>query len=337
MQPPRDGQRPPEPWQGTQGGPPGNAPSAFKAAADALSEFGGYVGNLMPMRQGADSGATGERSLANFGSQFKFGEESPLPGREKDYEDAMAQGGYGLSGRNGPSPYASPPLDEETRSRSPGLVKKFDDVPTADFRRPWGRNPLGTSPPEVATNYPREEELPEFGSDIEFGELSQAPPRPTSALRWASQAPPAALPSAQPAEGFGKPNPAPPDFGALSPGGLKRASFNADTFSQRPPPTTTLDQIEFTTENRAAKLLERLKAKQPMPALPPERPPSQGDDDGGLSDEAAGASSRQRVRNKNYRRPASKPRARVDPSTLVGGGLVNGMQVPFNLGDGYRA
>ena len=102
------------------------------------------MGNLMPIRQGADSGATGERSLANFGSQFKFGEESPLPGREKDYEDAMAQGIYGLSGRNGPSP-ARRLHWMRRRSRSPGLVKKFDDVPTADSEA-VGSQPVGNVP-----------------------------------------------------------------------------------------------------------------------------------------------------------------------------------------------
>ena len=41
-----------------------------------------------------------------------------------------------------------PPIDDERRSRSPGLRNNFYDVPQSDFKRPWGSR--GPVPPTDA-------------------------------------------------------------------------------------------------------------------------------------------------------------------------------------------
>ena len=66
---------------------------------------------------------------------MEFGAETPMPGREKEYEEIMAQGGaQAFGGGNAPRP----PIDEDRRNRSPGLVNTFYETSTADFKRPYG-------------------------------------------------------------------------------------------------------------------------------------------------------------------------------------------------------
>ena len=75
---------------------------------------------------------------------MEFGAERPIPGREGEY--IPFDQGYGGSGpsEGGPSGgeygggYSPPPsIDEERRSRSPGLSRNFYDSPTSDFKRPY--------------------------------------------------------------------------------------------------------------------------------------------------------------------------------------------------------
>ena len=48
------------------------------------------------------------------------------------------------------NPNNGPPIDEERRSRSPGLQNNFYEISTADFKRPHGM-PRGVAAPPPAT------------------------------------------------------------------------------------------------------------------------------------------------------------------------------------------
>ena len=72
-----------------------------------------------------------------------FGAESPIPGREKQYETLMtqpdAQGARAsgdIAAIRSTAPRRRPPIDEERRSKSPGIQTNFSDVSTDDFKRP---------------------------------------------------------------------------------------------------------------------------------------------------------------------------------------------------------
>ena len=67
-----------------------------------------------------------------------YGEESPMPGREKEY--------YALKAEAARPSGLRPTISEETRGRSPGLQNNFYDTSTADFKRPHGMRP-GAVPP----------------------------------------------------------------------------------------------------------------------------------------------------------------------------------------------
>ena len=103
--------------------------------------------------------------------QVEFGAESPAPGREAEFAAYQAQyGGQGAAqGSGGYSPPPPPPIDEERRSRSPGMAKNFYDIPTSDFKTPYGM-PAGSGAPA-----PMEEE-PQM-PQVEFGAQSAAPGR----------------------------------------------------------------------------------------------------------------------------------------------------------------
>ena len=77
----------------------------------------------------------------------EYGAESPMPGREKEYEEFKAREQAGAEGVGGAPAYVPPPIDEERRNRSPGLSHNFYDVPMADFKRPYGFGRGGASPP----------------------------------------------------------------------------------------------------------------------------------------------------------------------------------------------
>eukprot|EP00966_Prymnesium_polylepis_P312896 7230528-Prymnesium_polylepis.1 len=76
-----------------------------------------------------------ERRKAKERADASFGHESVLPGREAEYEAFKAQGG--AESAAGPA-YEPPAIDDERRSRSPGLRNNFYDVSQADFKRPHG-------------------------------------------------------------------------------------------------------------------------------------------------------------------------------------------------------
>ena len=66
------------------------------------------------------------------------------------------------------APYVPPPIDQDRRSRSPGLSRNFYEIPTADFKRPHGvRGPLPPDPPPPAAAPP----------PMAFGAESPAPGR----------------------------------------------------------------------------------------------------------------------------------------------------------------
>ena len=64
-----------------------------------------------------------------------YGAETPMPGREREYETFMAQNDASAAMPAAPPP---PPIDADRRSRSPGLQVNFFDKPLADFKRPHG-------------------------------------------------------------------------------------------------------------------------------------------------------------------------------------------------------
>ena len=73
------------------------------------------------------------------GAPAAYGAESPMPGREHEYEANNSQGGgqwaaRGLHLRRRPS-------TRSAGNRSPGLQHNFYDVPTSDFKRPYGMSP----------------------------------------------------------------------------------------------------------------------------------------------------------------------------------------------------
>eukprot|EP00966_Prymnesium_polylepis_P143981 3324060-Prymnesium_polylepis.1 len=68
-----------------------------------------------------------------------------MPGREAEYEAFKAQGG--AESATGPA-YEPPAIDDDRRSRSPGLRNNFYEVSQADFKRPHGMRGAVT-PPEA--------------------------------------------------------------------------------------------------------------------------------------------------------------------------------------------
>ena len=103
----------------------------------------------------ADAGDAGAGSTRD-NAPLSYGTETPMPGREGEYEAFQAQGGAGAP--DGPA-YAPPPIDAERRSRSPGLQNNFYDKSTADFKRPHGVAP-GAAPPAASVG---ESALPPAG------------------------------------------------------------------------------------------------------------------------------------------------------------------------------
>jgi outer membrane murein-binding lipoprotein Lpp len=98
----------------------------------------------------ASMGGTANHTSAGYGA------ESPMPGREREYEAHMqSQGAAHVA--SGPA-FVPPPIDTERRSRSPGLRRNFYDVSIADFKRPHGMPggavPVAASepPPAAAAN-----------------------------------------------------------------------------------------------------------------------------------------------------------------------------------------
>ena len=95
---------------------------------------------LRAAQRAARSGAAqGQRSAPGilFGSLGGpgFGAESPIPGREKEYQAFKDQASNQYAGG---AAYTAPPIDAERRNRSPGISNNFYDRSQADFKRPFG-------------------------------------------------------------------------------------------------------------------------------------------------------------------------------------------------------
>ena len=133
---------------------------------------------LRTAQRAARSGAAqGQRSAPGilFGSLGGpgFGAESPIPGREKEYQAFKDQASNQYAGG---AAYTAPPIDAERRNRSPGISSNFYDVAQADFKRPYGMGagatlgapeapPAGQAPAEFGAESPmpgREEEYKAF-------------------------------------------------------------------------------------------------------------------------------------------------------------------------------
>jgi len=66
----------------------------------------------------------------------EFGAESPMPGREREYEAFKEQASNPVAGGAARSP--PPPVDADRKNRSPGISNNFYERTQADFKRPHG-------------------------------------------------------------------------------------------------------------------------------------------------------------------------------------------------------
>merc|ERR1719182_1330914 len=96
-----------------------------------------------PPASGMTGSNTGPAARVGFGAASA---ETPMPGREKEYEAYQQQ--VSAMGAAGPAPEI-PPIDADRRSRSPGLQNNFYETSTADFKRPHGM-PRGASAPPMS-------------------------------------------------------------------------------------------------------------------------------------------------------------------------------------------
>ena len=140
-----------------------------------------------PVAPPADATATTE---APAQPPIAFGEESPMPGRETDYEAIMAQAEAEAAAA---TPIATPPIDEERRSRSPGLQRAFYEMDMDDFKRPHGLGRAVAAPaPEAPPAADAEADVasPEATAQpaVAFGEESAMPGRETEYEEVVAQA-----------------------------------------------------------------------------------------------------------------------------------------------------
>ena len=125
-------------------------------AADGSSRWELPPGVQLGAAPPAAPPATPPASSPNGGSSSSgqgsagYGAESPMPGREREYEAYKAQGGADAAGGGGGGGGGAKPLaiDEERQSRSQGIANNFYDVPSDDFRRPHGTRGAAPPPPE---------------------------------------------------------------------------------------------------------------------------------------------------------------------------------------------
>merc|ERR1719353_2127470 len=110
---------------------PGSAPAPPPSAPPASGANMGNAGSPVQMQ-----GGYGVPSA-----------ETPMPGREKEYEAYQQQ--VGAMGAAGPAPEI-PPIDADRRNRAPGLQNNFYDRSTADFKRPHGMPQSASAPPPSA-------------------------------------------------------------------------------------------------------------------------------------------------------------------------------------------
>ena len=124
--------------------------AAPEADTPAAAEMEAALGKRFSMPTASDffaspmasQGETRDASPPSKGAAselYSIGAETPMPGREREYRDFKAQGGStaGPGGARGPA-YDPPPIDEDRRSKSPGMQRNFEAGSTADFKRPYG-------------------------------------------------------------------------------------------------------------------------------------------------------------------------------------------------------
>jgi len=133
------------------------------------------------------------------------GTETPMPGREREYEAFKA-----LQAQSGGAPpYVPPPIDAERRSRSPGLQNNFYEVPMADFKRPHGMPPTAeladhalAAPAKSANERVTSHKAIALSTD-EFGEVTATvlpEARPATEVESVEPKVKAAAPEVRPAE-----------------------------------------------------------------------------------------------------------------------------------------
>ena len=151
----------PPPWMG--GPPPGRGgpPPGMGRPPPGAMEFGN--GGPMP-------------GMSGFGSPAHpfdgYGAESPLPGREGEYEAFGAGGGAAGAGRA----FVPPPIDKGRQARSRGLQNNFLEVPPSEFRKAYSAArapapgaPYGAgSPAQPPDGYGAEPPPPGMGGPPEF-------------------------------------------------------------------------------------------------------------------------------------------------------------------------
>ena len=157
----------PPPWMG--GPPPGRGgpPPGMGRPPPGAMEFGN--GGPMP-------------GMSGFGSPAHpfdgYGAESPLPGREGEYEAFGAGGGAAGAGRA----FVPPPIDKGRQARSRGLQNNFLEVPPSEFRKAYSAArapapgaPYGAaSPAQPPDGYGAEPPPPGMGGPPESRERSDA-------------------------------------------------------------------------------------------------------------------------------------------------------------------
>ena len=131
---------PPPIGEERQGRSPGLQNNFYEVPSSEFRRAHGAAPPAPDAPYGASAGVSG------FGSPAQppggYGAESPLPGREGEYEAFRAQGGAGAG-----SAFVPPPIGEERQGRSPGLQNNFYEVPSSEFRRAYGAAPPAPDAP----------------------------------------------------------------------------------------------------------------------------------------------------------------------------------------------
>lgn len=110
---------------------------------DEATTFGSE--GMSRVRRAAMDAAMNPERRSKWKPPEGYGQESAMPGREKEYEEYKK-----VAPQEGePAPFVPPPsIDEERRARSPGLKNNFFDTSTSDFKRPYGSPPGAVPMPE---------------------------------------------------------------------------------------------------------------------------------------------------------------------------------------------
>ena len=152
------------------GSPPPSAAERAKKASAAEARVAAVA---------TGAAAAKEKGLRRANSLYEVGEETPMPGREKEYEAYMQAytGNLPNAGGEGTSS-PRPAVDEDRRNRSPGLQQNFYETSTADFKRPYGA-PRGAAPPPP--NGGGSGQQPSYNQQPSYGQPPVAAPAPTYA------------------------------------------------------------------------------------------------------------------------------------------------------------